>query len=216
MRFRDRRDAGRSVVARVAQTPMVDPLVLGLPRGGVPVAAEVAAALHAPLDVVIARKVGAPGHPEFGIGAISEGGVRVADRATLRRLDISDDVFARLAAREEPELLAQVERYRSGRELPLMQGRDVVVVDDGLATGVTAEAALRFVRKLEPARLILAEPVCAQDTARRLADVADVVVCAHEPASFHAVGAWYEDFDATSDDQVVQLLDARRHGSADV
>ncbi len=208
MRFRDRLDAGRQLaeVLRSRELSLTDPLVLGLPRGGVPVAAEVAASLAAPLHVFVARKVGAPGHEEYGIGAVAEGGARAVDHAVLERLGVTPDAFARLAAREDANVDGLVQRYRQGRAFPSVRGRDVVLVDDGLATGMTAEAALRALRDLEPALLVLAEPVCAHGTADRLAGLADHVVCVQEPEQFHAVGAWYEDFGATSDEEVLRHL----------
>jgi putative phosphoribosyl transferase len=208
MRFRDRLDAGRQLagVLRARSIPLTEPLVLGLPRGGVPVAAEVAASLGAPLHVFVARKVGAPGHEEYGIGAVAEGGARSVDQSVLQRLGVSQDEFARLAAREDANVQLLVERYRQGQPLPAVRGRDVVVVDDGLATGMTAEAALRALRELGPARLVLGEPVCAHGTAERLAGLADDVVCVQEPEQFHAVGAWYEEFGPTSDDEVLRHL----------
>lgn len=214
MRFRDRSDAGHHLAEALhaRRIPLTDPLVLGLPRGGIPVAAEVARALDAPLEVFVARKVGAPGHEEFGIGAVAEGGVRVADAPVLERLGVSDDEFARLAAREEVNVAALVERYRPDRRLPLIEGRDIVLVDDGIATGLTAEAALRALRAHRPERLILAEPVCAVGTADRLGAFADEVVCAQEPEHFFAVGAWYEHFGPTADDEVLHHL--RTHSSS--
>ena len=208
MRFEDRADAGRVLAAKVAELGLQHPVVLGLPRGGVPVAAEVARALGAPLDVFVARKVGAPGHEEYGIGAVAEGGAWVADEAVLPRLGITPDEFDRLAAREDAAVVAQVERFRQGRPLPSIVGREVVLVDDGLATGMTALAALRALRRLRPARLVLAEPVCAASAVHLLAGEADDVVCVHQPEEFHAVGAWYGDFSPTADDEVLRLVRA--------
>jgi len=180
--------------------------VLALPRGGVPVAYEVARRLRAPLDVIVARKIGAPWRPELGVGAIAEGGEPVFDPAMLaavglRAADLDDTV-----ARERAELDRRVRRYRGDRELPSVSGRDAVVVDDGLATGVTARAALRAVRQHDPRRLLLAVPVCASQTVELLRDEADDAVCLHAPADFMGVGQWYRDFAQTSDETVIELL----------
>lgn len=206
MRFHDRTDAGTQLGQRLQQLRLDRPLVLALPRGGVPVAFEAAVALDAPLDVFVARKIGAPGHSEYGIGAIAEGGVVVADEHALHVLGISDDDFTALVAVELEELRRRVARYRQGRELVEVREREVVVIDDGLATGVTAEAALRALRTREPSRLILAVPACAPDTAARLGDVADAVVCLIAPGNFSAVGFWYRHFGQTTDDEVLDLL----------
>ena len=207
MRFRDRSDAGRQLSERLIEAPLHAPIVLALPRGGVPVAFEIAKALGAPLDVFVARKVGAPGQPEFGIGAIAEGGEVVASEAALRRLGLTIWQFARLAAQEQPELERRVRLYRGSRVLPGLDDRDVVVVDDGFATGVTAEAALRSLRRSRARRIILAVPVCAPGAARQLAGSADDVVCLVEPARFEAVGQAYDVFGQTSDEEVVRLLE---------
>ncbi len=210
MRFRDRGDAGRQLAGRLVSLQLHDPLIFALPRGGVPVACELAAALDAPVDVLVARKIGAPGHPEFGIGAIAEGAEVVADQAVLKMLGITSRHFDQLAAQERVELERRISEYRCGRALPSMEGRDIVVVDDGMATGVTAEAAVRSLRRVGARRVILAVPACASDAARRLALVADLVVCLIEPEDFVAVGLWYKDFTQTSDDDVVRLLERSR------
>jgi putative phosphoribosyl transferase len=205
VRFRDRRDAGAQLAERVRALGLERPVVLALPRGGVPVAAQVAGALDAPLDVFVSRKIGAPGHAEYGIGAIAEGGEPIFDRRAVAALHLGPEELAALAAPEREELARRVVRYRGERVLTDVRGRDVVLVDDGLATGVTAQAALVALRAMGPGRLVLAAPVCAQETATRLAALAEVV-CAATPASFHAVGAWYDDFTQTSDDEVLELL----------
>jgi putative phosphoribosyl transferase len=208
MHFRDRRDAGRRLAEELAGCALHRPVILALPRGGVPVAYPVAVALAAPLDVLVARKVGAPGHREAAIGAIAEGGAVVADAAALATLGITSARFERLAARERPELERRIRAYRGDRPFPGVHYRDVVVVDDGLATGYTAEAALLAVRHHRPRRVILAVPVCAPSAAGRLAKVADELVCLCRPARFFAVGEWYDDFSQTSDDEVTRLVDA--------
>lgn len=205
MRFRDRQEAGRRLADALAPDDLVDPIVLALPRGGVPVAFEIAARLGAPLEVFVARKVGAPGHKEFGIGAVAEGGA-VVTAPTARELGLSVAHFSRLAAAEQEEVARRVDRYRDGRPLPPVEGRDVVLVDDGLATGVTAEAALVALRRTGPRRLVLAVPTCSLDTAQRLHTLADRVVCVITPSPFYAVGRWYERFDQTTDDEVADLL----------
>ena len=210
MPFRDRRDAGHRLAAQLQRRPLALPLVLALPRGGVPVGFEVAVQLGAPLEVFVARKLGAPGHEELGIGAIAEGSDDVVATDMARRLGLEGEGLAALARRERIELRRRIDRYRGGRPLPALAGHDVVLVDDGLATGVTAEAALRSLRRHDPRQVVLAVPVCAPGTARRLAGLADAVECLASPEDFLAVGAWYADFAQTTDDEVVELLDRAR------
>ena len=206
MRFQDRADAGRRLGQRLRDLGLRSPVVLGLPRGGVPVAALVASALGAPFDVFVARKIGAPGRPELGIGAIAEGGAEPVVSVAAGAAGIGPERLRGLAAAEQRELARRVAVYRGGRSLPALAGQDVVVVDDGLATGVTAEAAVRALRRERPARLVLAVPVCAADTRGRLAELADEVVCLHAPVDFTAVGEWYDDFSQITDEQVLALL----------
>jgi predicted phosphoribosyltransferase len=202
--FRDRADAGKRLAASLGG-PWHEPVVLGLPRGGVPVAAEVAGALGAPLEVFVARKIGAPGHAELGIGAIAEGDVVVTtDTVTLLR--VSEDDLARRVDAEREELHRRVRRYRGDRPLADVRGRDVILVDDGLATGVTAEASLRALRAMAPRRLVLAVPVGAPETVERLQVLADDVVCVELPSRFQAVGQWYGDFTPTTDEEVLRHL----------
>jgi putative phosphoribosyl transferase len=210
MRFRDRHDAGLQLATRLQAEALVDPVVLALPRGGVPVAVEIARAIGAPLDVLVVRKVGAPQHREFGIGAIAEGGITVRDETAMRMVGVSTDRFEQLAADERRELERRVRLYRGERTLPELSDRDVVLVDDGLATGVTAEAAIHAVRGLGARRVVLAAPVSAPDTAARLSEIADVE-CLATPARFSAVGEWYDDFGQTTDSEVLDLL----RGAAD-
>jgi putative phosphoribosyl transferase len=203
--FADRDDAGRLLAAELAQRLVADharPLVLALPRGGVPVAVQVAARLGGDLDIVLVRKIGAPGRPEFGAGAIAEDGPPVFDVGTLRYLGITADDLAGTVAAERAELERRARRYRGGRPAPDAVGRTVVLVDDGLATGVTARAALRWLRDRAPRRVILAAPVCAPQAREALSADADVVVCLSAPAGFRAVGQWYHDFRQLTDEDV--------------
>lgn len=214
MRFRDRRDAGRHLVERLMEMGLDDPLVLALPRGGVPVAYEIATALGVPLEVFVARKIGAPGHEELGIAAIAEGLEEPVATALVDQLGLSTADLETLAAREQGTLSRRVSRYRGDGALPELEGRDVVLVDDGLATGVTAEAALRALRRHHPRRLVLAVPVCSADTAERLLSVADDVMCVFSPDAMYAVGMWYADFTQTTDTDVLDLLEESRASPA--
>lgn len=193
---------------------LVDPLVLALPRGGVPVAVEVATRIGAELDVVVARKVGAPSRPELGIGAIAEGGIQVVDDEMLSQLGVSRARYDQVETAERDELERRVRRYRGDRQLPDLTQHDVILVDDGLATGVTAEAALRHLRQLSPRRLLLAVPVCAAPTVARVSSLADGVVCVMTPHDLGAVGSWYDDFSQTTDEEVESLLALNRRRSA--
>jgi putative phosphoribosyl transferase len=207
-RFGDRRDAGRQLADALTPLAAEDPVVVALPRGGVPVAREVADALGAPLEVLAVRKLGAPHNPEYGIGAIAEGGTRVFDPEALAVLGIDGRALDAIAARESAELKRRVEAYRSGRPQMALAGRTAIVVDDGVATGVTDTAALRAIRKQRPRRLVLAVPVCAPDSLDRLRDEADDVVCLLAPAHLYGVGQWYRDFSQVSDREVVAALSA--------
>lgn len=206
VRFGDRADAGRRLADRLTAQALGHPLVLALPRGGVPVAVPVAIALGAPLTVFVARKVGAPGRPELGVAAITEGSDHVVVTSAVRDLGIEPEALRSLVSAERVELARRVDRYRGGRPLPALGERDVVLVDDGLATGVTAEAALLALRRLGARRLVLAVPVGAPDTVDRLGGIADDVVCLVTPRHFGAVGGWYDDFTQTTDDEVLALL----------
>ena len=211
--FQDRADAGRAVARLLGRyAGRSDVLVLALPRGGVPVAFEVAAALRAPLDVLVVRKLGVPGHEEYAMGALAAG-VRVLDDALVRRLGLSAREVEAVVEAEQRELERRERLYRGDAPAPDLAGRTVLVVDDGLATGSTMRAAVRALRGRGPARVVVAVPVGAADTCAALADEADEVACVATPEPFEAVGIWYEDFGQTGDDEVRALLArARRSG----
>ncbi|HHP7238554.1 phosphoribosyltransferase [Longibacter sp.] len=208
-RYTDRQEAGRHLTRHLARFESRDPLVLALPRGGVPVAFEVARALRAPLDVWVARKLGIPQQPELGFGAISSGDVTVIDEATIRATGLSSTDIQAVVSREREELRRRTDRYRSNRTDPAdrVPGRHVIVVDDGLATGLTAEAALRSIRGRQPASITLAVPVAASDSARRIKEVADAFVCPLETDDLVAIGVWYRRFPQLSDEDVLALLE---------
>ncbi len=205
--FADRTDAGRALAAALgAYAGRDDVIVLGLPRGGVPVAAEVAASLGAPLDVVVVRKLGVPGHTELAMGAIASGGIRVVNPDVVASLDISDADVDEVIALEAAELDRRVRLYRGDRPPPDIEAKVVIVVDDGLATGATMRAAVVALRAGRPRRLVVGVPVGASATCRELATVADEVVCVRSPATFQAVGQWFVDFTPPSDDEVRRLV----------
>lgn len=204
--FADRREAGQKLAEALHRYREEDPVVLALPRGGVEVGRAVADALDAPLDVVVARKLGAPMQPELGIGAIAPGGVRVLEPRIVEALGITDDEIDGLVAHESAEMERRERAYRGDQPPPDVRGRTAIIVDDGLATGVTARAAVEAVRRWEPKRLVLAVPVAAADSADALRRIADEVVCLLEPYDFGAVGLWYREFSQLTDDDVVALL----------
>ena len=205
--YDDRRDAGRELARRLqAYAGRDDVIVLGLPRGGVPVAFEVAEALKVPLDVFLVRKLGTPGQRELAMGAIASGGIRVLNDEVVRWLGIPAEQIDAIAQEEGRELERREAAYRHGRSLPALQGRVVILVDDGLATGSTMKAAVQAVRQQHPARVVVAVPVGAPDTCSELSALADEVACVRTPTPFSAVGQWYRRFDQTSDDEVRELL----------
>jgi len=207
MRFHDRADAGRRLAEHLGEyAGRNDVLVLALPRGGVPVAYEVARALHAPLDVFLVRKLGVPGQEELAMGAIASGGLRVLNESVVHALDIPEDVIDAVAREEMQELRRREEAYRDGRPFPSLRGRTIILIDDGLATGATMRAAVEALRQRQPSRIVVAVPVAAGATCDEFMGIADDVVCAETPDPFHAVGLWYDDFSQTSDEEVHDLL----------
>jgi putative phosphoribosyl transferase len=210
MRFRDRVDAGVHLARQLKERGFHSPLVFGIPRGGIPVAAEVANELDAPLDAFVTLKVGAPGHEELGIGAVAEGLEMMVVTGAARARGVDASGLARLAKRADQEVQRRISLYRNECPLPEIVDHDVILVDDGLATGVTAAAALEALRQGRPRQLVLAVPVGDRDAARRLAAFADDVVCVLCPAHFTAVGDLYEDFSQTTDNEVLEILARRR------
>lgn len=205
--FRDRADAGRLLASNLTEyAHRADVLVLGLPRGGVPVAFEVAQALHAPLDVFVVRKLGVPGYEELAMGAIATGGVIVLNEDVVEALRIPQATVDLVVADEQRELARRERAYRGDRPAPAVRGRTVILVDDGIATGSTMRAAVTALRHQQPARLVVAVPTAAPETYEALRSEVDDIVCVVTPEPFHAISLWYEDFSQTTDDQVRDLL----------
>lgn len=211
MLFRDRADAGKKLARELADyAGRKDVIVLALPRGGVPVAYEVARALHAPLDVFLVRKLGLPGQEELAMGAISSGGVRVLNEDVIGLVGIPNDVIENVTAKEQRELERRARSYRGDRPAPDVEGRTVILIDDGLATGSTIRAAVAALRRQHPARIVVAVPVGAPESCAELRDEADEIICVETPEPFYGVGAWYEDFSQTTDEEVRDLLQRAR------
>ncbi len=207
MIFRDRKDGGRQLATRLKDyANRSDVVVLALPRGGVPVAYEVAKQLDAPLDLFLVRKLGVPGYEELAMGAIASGGVYVINEDVVFNLDIPDEVIDAVARYEQRELERRERSYRGDRPSPVVKGHTVILVDDGLATGSTMRAAVRALRKQRPARIVVAVPVSAPQTCEEFRNEVDDIVCAVTPEPFHGVGIWYEDFSQTTDEEVRELL----------
>jgi putative phosphoribosyl transferase len=205
--FRNRREAGRALALELQQyAGRPDVIILALPRGGVPVGYEIAQALHVPLDLLVVRKLGVPGQEELAMGAIASGGIRILHDTVIQALGLSAPIIDHVSREEERELLRREQAYRGQRPPPPIEGRIVVLVDDGLATGSTMRAAIAAVRQRRPARVIVAVPVAAQETCKELRYEADEVHCTFTPALFFGVGQWYEQFEQTSDDEVRELL----------
>jgi putative phosphoribosyl transferase len=210
MRFRDREEAGVRLGKALAARTFDRPIVIGLPRGGVPVAAEVAAALDAPLDVWVVRKLGVPFQPELGMGAIAEGPSLVLDRGMVEMLGITNAQVMAVVRREADEVRQRVSLFRGDRPAPDVRGRTVILVDDGIATGGTARAAVRALRKRGAGRIVLAVPVGAWQALETLRRDADEVVCLYVPTDLHAIGLWYERFGQVPNEDVVAILERTR------
>lgn len=214
MRFLDRHDAGRQLARRLLDYRAARPVVLALPRGGAPVGYEIARALGAPLEVLVARKLAEPRRREDSVGAIAPGGVLLLDRAAIAAHGVQPGELDRIVAEETAELARRQDRYRLDGPPVDLAGRTAILVDDGLATGLTALAAVQAVRRRRPRAVVVATPVCAHDAARRLRDQVDELVYVESPPTFRAVGLWYDDFAQTTDEEVVALLErARRPGT---
>jgi putative phosphoribosyl transferase len=209
--FRDRAHAGQLLSHKLkAYADRRDVLILALPRGGVPVAREIARFLHAPLDVFLVRKLGAPGQEELAMGAIASGGVRVLNDEVVQALRVSSRVIDFVTARESQELARREHLYRDGRPAHEIAGRTLIVADDGLATGSTMRAAIAALRQAEPQRIVIAVPIAAAPTCKELGEEVDELVCLHTPEPFYSVGFWYEDFSQTGDEEIREILELER------
>jgi predicted phosphoribosyltransferase len=215
MLYLDRRDAGRRLAGALADLALDKPVVMALPRGGVPVGAEVAKLLGAPLEIMAVLKVGAPGNPELAVGAIAEDGTGVLDPRSAGRLGMTQALLDETLERDSEELERRVQRYRSGRAPIAVGGRDVIVVDDGLATGLTMLAAVRALRRRDPARIVVAVPLGARESISMLADEVEEVLCLTTPEPLLGVGRWYRDFAPVSDEEVIEALREANDGYAD-
>lgn len=208
--YRDRSEAGKKLAARLLKYQGQNPLILVLPRGGVPVGFEIAKRLNAPLDVLVVRKLGAPAQPEYGIGAIAPGKVRILDQAAIESLGITDQEIGKIEKKEERELERRIRNYRGTNTIPNFNNKTIILVDDGSATGITAKSAIKSILKQHPLKLIIALPVCAQGAALEIRSgvrpMKDEVICLFVPEEFRAVGLWYQDFTQVSDEEVVKLL----------
>lgn len=209
-RFYDRYDAGQKLAQPLARYAHEHPLILALPRGGVPVGYEIAHALKAPLGVFLVRKLGAPGHAELGIGAVAQGGLKVLNQEIIHYLGVSPEYLSMIEQKELREIESRLARYHLENKPPDITGKTVILVDDGLATGVTAKAALEALKQLRPKKLILAVPVGSMEGLSLLKPLVDEVVCLQIPADFMAVGLWYQHFDQTEDQEVLTLLEKNR------
>ena len=207
MHFKNRREAGQQLAQRLIHYREEKPIILALPRGGVVVGFEIAQALEAPLDIIIARKIGAPSQPELGIGAVAPGGIRILDEHAVRVLGISEEQIDHITAQELKEMHRRLNLYRGNRPFPEILDSTLILVDDGIATGVTARAAIQSIRRQKPNRIILAVPVAPPETVTKLGAQVDEVVCIITPPDMRAISLWYDNFQQTTDEEVIALLD---------
>lgn len=210
MIFQDRHEAGQKLAEQLFKYQNEKPFIIALPRGGVVIGVEVARKLKAPLDVMVVRKLGAPYQPELGIGAIAPNGVRILNMEMIRLLHITEAALEQITQKEMQELRRRLQVYRGDSPMPDLANRTVIIVDDGLATGITAKAAIHTIKGMNPKQIVLAAPVCAWDTVEVLEQEADEVVCVETPMDFMAVGAWYRQFRQVSDQEVIALLHQSR------
>lgn len=206
MFFNDRYDAGRKLADELIKFKDENPVIVALPRGGVIIGFEVAKLLKVPLEVIVARKIGAPFYPELGIGAIAPNGIKILDKNLIKSLDISERALEKIIEQETIEMKRRSELYRENATLSDLAGKTVIVVDDGLATGVSAKASIMSIKEMFPSKIILAVPVSPPETAEEFRKEVDEFICLHEPREFYAVGAFYEDFKQIGDDEVIHLL----------
>ncbi len=204
--FQDRTEVGRLLAARISKMHFKNPIVLAIPRGGVPVAREIAMGIHAPLDLVITRKIGFPGEPEFAIGSVTQEGQLIVDRQTVSSMGVPEKYLKEEAARQTREIKSRMERYRGKRPYPNLKDKDVIIVDDGIATGNTVLAAIDSVRRKYPASITLAIGVAPPDTIRKLSGSVDSIVCLETPEPFYAIGEFYASFPQVEDDEVNRIL----------
>jgi putative phosphoribosyl transferase len=215
--FRDRIEVGKLLARRISALKVSNPIVLAIPRGGVPVAKEIALALHVPLDLVITRKIGAPGQPEFAIGAVTQDGNAIVDEETVNMFGISREYIQEERTRQMHEIQERMRKYRGSKPYPNLEGKTVVIVDDGIATGNTMIAAIESLRRQKPSSIIIATGVAPKETVAKLSKVADRVICLDSPEPFYAIGQFYENFDQVEDEEVVQTLsEVDRHLSLDL
>ena len=205
-KFDDRYDAGNSLADELMKYKDENAVILALPRGGVPLGFQVARSLKAPLSVLVSRKVGAPGHEEFGIGAIAEEDTLYLDEDTIDSMRIDTDAITKTIDKEKAELRRRVEVYRDNQSIPSLKNKTVILVDDGLATGGTAKAAIEALKKLEAGKIVFAVPVCAKQSANEIVELVDEMICLHSPRNLRAIGLYYDDFGQTTDEEVVRLL----------